>query len=173
MKSDSKRNLVCCLCLYCTWAGLEEPSSWFCLSIYPGKQPNFSLSVIFKDPCADHFRKEHVCSCLLASDHWKKRWERHLNLTVICCPAADRHMLKCTVKHRQYFRPFLGHSSLIILVMLPRGLLRVSRMGTWWNRPWTCFLKDTVELGGISVSEILYRIFLFPVSLLLSVFKQK
>lgn len=118
MKSDSKRNLICCLCLYCTWAGLEEPRSWFCLSIYPGKQPNFSLSVIFKDPCADHFRKEHEWSCLLASDHWKKD-ERHLNLRVICCPAADRHMLKCTVKRRQYFGPFLGHSSLIIVVMLP------------------------------------------------------
>lgn len=115
------------------------------------------------------------CWCQVSGQ--KDERERHLNLPVICCPTAGGRVLECTVKRRLYFGPFPTHSCLITLEMLLRGLLRVNRMGKWWNSPRTWLYRiirpGIVEVGGISVSEILYKIFLFPVSSLFYIFQQK
>lgn len=48
-----------CLCLYCIWASLEEPSSWFSLSFCLGKQLSFILFMKLKVLC--QLLQEEVC----------------------------------------------------------------------------------------------------------------
>lgn len=164
MKGDWKRDLLCCVCLYCVWAGLEEPRSWFC------KQPSFSKFVKLEDPRVGPFRKKHMLSVGIGS--LKKRWRIKGSQTPLDLLPHSRQICFCTVKHRLSFGLFFNYSSLTIRVVLPRELLRVNRIGKWWNTLECGFLEGIVEVYGIAVSEILYKIFLFPVSLLFYIFKQ-
>lgn len=128
-----------CLCLYCIWVSLEEPRSWFCLSIYPCKQLSFILFIKLK-----LFGKKYMWSYLLASGRWKmdERGCMWASLwSAICCPTGDRHTLECTVRHRLYLRPFLSCCSLIVLLVSHDGVLRLNRMGKQWNRPWAWHFK--------------------------------